>query len=137
MDKSVLPEFLAGFKSGYAVPELQNSADDKSQDSIHSRLHLIRKLTDREYSPEKTVSLAKKDRDDDEGVTQIDTVYNPSEVTGTTHEAPLKVYKKPTGESEEFKEAEGEFKIDGAREIVVTKGNGQEKPKPNVSMIED
>lgn len=66
---------------------------------------MIRKLTEREYSPEKTISFTKKDREDhEEGVTQIDTVQNPSEITGTTHEVPLKVYKNVTGGSEELKE---------------------------------
>ena len=36
---------------------------------------MIRKLTEREYSPEKTISFTKKDREDhEEGLTQIDTV---------------------------------------------------------------
>jgi len=45
----------------------------------------MRKLTEREYSPEKTVSLTKKEKESDEEHTQIDAV-SPSEITGTTHD---------------------------------------------------
>jgi len=48
----------------------------------------------------------------------------------------LKVFKKPDKEDEEEKEADGVFKISGAREIIVTKGNGLEKLKPNDQVVE-
>jgi len=49
----------------------------------------------------------------------------------------LKVFKKPDKEDEEEeKEAEGVFKISGAREIIVTKGNGLEKLKPSDQVVE-
>jgi len=45
----------------------------------------MRKLTERELSPEKTVSLTKKDKESiDDGATHI--YISPSEITGTTQD---------------------------------------------------
>ncbi len=126
-----LPAFLRGFED-YMRPR-EDEPDEKpaevaradqfaSIDSVHSRLHFMRKLTDRmqrDDSPEKTVSLVKKKTtlqtqqsgDPDADPTAFDSSDKPSD---RAPEEDLPVYdSKGEGEGEgEGEGGEGETKLE-------------------------